>query len=167
MVLVLGLGSNLGDREENIARAIAAIGARPGVIVRAVSGLYETPPAGGPPQGDYLNGAALVETALAPREMLAACLEVERSLGRIRPDPVRWGPRTIDVDLLWIEGEAVDEADLVVPHPRLRERTFALRPLLDVAPEAVDPRSGEAYARLPAARAAIAKIGDRAGDRRG
>ncbi len=167
MVLVLGLGSNLGDREENIARAIAAIGARPGVFVRAVSGLYETPPAGGPPQGDYLNGAALVETALAPREMLAACLEVERSLGRIRPDPVRWGPRTIDVDLLWIEGEAVDEADLVVPHPRLRERTFALRPLLDVAPEAVDPRSGEAYARLPAAGAAIAKIGDRTGGRRG
>lgn len=160
MRLVLGLGSNLGDREENIARAIAAIGAHPGVFVRAASPLYETPPAGGPPQGDYLNGAALVETELGAREMLAVCLNVERGLGRIRPDAVRWGPRTIDVDLLWIEGETVDEADLSVPHPRLGERPFAVQPLVDVAPDAVDPRSGVRYASLPAAKAAIVKRGD-------
>lgn len=159
MRLVLGLGSNLGDREQNIAQAIAAIGARPGFEVRATSPLYETPPAGGPPQGDYLNGAALVETRLAPREVLAACLEVERSLGRIRPDAVRWGPRAIDIDLLWIEGEIVDEPDLVVPHPRLAERPFAVQPLVDVAPDAVDPRSGKAFASLPAAHAEIAKAG--------
>jgi 2-amino-4-hydroxy-6-hydroxymethyldihydropteridine diphosphokinase len=158
--MVLGLGSNLGDRARNIASAIEALAAHPEIGVRAASSLYETPPAGGPPQGDYLNGAVLIETALAPRAVLSVCLAVERSLGRVRPDPVRWGPRTIDVDLLWIEGETVDEPDLSVPHPRLPDRPFAVRPLLDVAPDARDPRSGALYAALPAARAAIRKCGD-------
>lgn len=161
MKTVLGLGSNLGDREANLDRAIAALSAAPGIRVRATSWVYETPPAGGPPQGPYLNGAVLVETDLSPRALLDVCLGVERSLGRIRPDAVRWGPRTIDVDVLWIEGEALDEADLVVPHPRLAERPFAVRPLVDVARDARDPRSGALYADLPAARAAIEKHGDR------
>lgn len=158
--MVLGLGSNLGDRAGNIAAAIEALAADPRLGVGAASPLYETPPAGGPPQGDYLNGAVLLAATCSAREVLERCLEVERSLGRIRPDPVRWGPRTIDVDLLWIEGETASEADLEVPHPRLAERPFALRPLLDLAPDAVDPRTGGRYDGLPAARAALRKYGD-------
>jgi 2-amino-4-hydroxy-6-hydroxymethyldihydropteridine diphosphokinase len=158
--MVLGLGSNLGDRSATIARAAGALAAAEGIRLAAASPLYETPPAGGPPQGDYLNGAVLVESALSPREVLDLALQVERSLGRIRPDPERWGPRTIDVDLLWIEGLGVDEPGLVVPHPRLAERPFALRPLLDVAPDASDPRSGRRYAELPAAAAPIRRYDD-------
>jgi len=154
---VLGLGSNLGDRERNIAAAIHCLARCSGVSFVASAAVYETPPAGGPPQGDYLNSAVLVETSLSPRELLSCALEVERSLGRIRPDPVRWGPRTIDIDLLWIEGFALDEPGLVVPHPRLSERPFALRPLLDLVPGAVDPRSGAPYAALAAASLAIAR----------
>jgi 2-amino-4-hydroxy-6-hydroxymethyldihydropteridine diphosphokinase len=158
--MVLGLGSNLGDRARNIASAIEALAAWPELGVGAASALYETPPAGGPPQGDYLNGAVLLSSACSAREVLERCLAVERSLGRIRPDPVRWGPRTIDVDLLWIEGRCEGEEDLVVPHPRLAERPFAVQPLLDVAPDAVDPRSGQRYEALAAARAPLRKYGD-------
>jgi 2-amino-4-hydroxy-6-hydroxymethyldihydropteridine diphosphokinase len=158
--VILGLGSNLGDREANIAGALRALASCSGVKLVAAAPLYESPPAGGPPQGDYLNGAALVETSLAPGELLAAALEIERSLGRVRPDPVRWGPRTIDIDLLWIEGLAVRDEGLVVPHPRLGERAFALRPLLDLVPDAADPRSGEPYAALPAATAPIRRYAD-------
>jgi 2-amino-4-hydroxy-6-hydroxymethyldihydropteridine diphosphokinase len=153
--VVLGLGSNLGDRAASIGRAVSALAAAEGVRLLATAPLYETPPCGGPPQGDYLNGAVLLEASLSPRAVLALALEVERRLGRIRPDPVRWGPRTIDIDVLWIEGTTVDEPGLVVPHPRLAERPFALRPLLDVAPDASDPRSGRRYADLPAAAAPI------------
>jgi len=156
---VIGLGSNLGDREANIAAAIAALRA-PDVHVLRSSPLYETPPAGGPPQGDYLNGAVLIVTSIAAQELLERCLAVERSLGRVRPDPERWGPRTIDLDVLWIEGEAIDEPDLVVPHPRLAERVFALRPLLDVASDASDFRTGLVFRTLPLASAPIRKVSD-------
>jgi 2-amino-4-hydroxy-6-hydroxymethyldihydropteridine diphosphokinase len=158
--MVLGLGSNLGDRAGNIARAVNALAAAEGVRLLGTAPLYETPPFGGPAQGDYLNSAALVETALAPREVLALALDVERSLGRLRPDPVRWGPRTIDIDLLWIEGTTVDEPGLVVPHPGLTERPFAVRPLVDVAPDAADPRTGMRYAELPAATGPIHRFAD-------
>jgi 2-amino-4-hydroxy-6-hydroxymethyldihydropteridine diphosphokinase len=156
--VVLGLGSNLGDRAATLDAAIAALRADRALFVRGRSPLYETPPAGGPPQGDYLNAALVVVTALAPREILERTLAVERALGRVRPDPVRWGPRTIDIDLLWIEGEAVDEPGLQVPHPRLRERPFAVRPLVDVADDARDPATGERYADLPAASAPIRRV---------
>ncbi len=155
--VVIGLGSNLGDRAGNLALAVTRLGAEPGVTVLARSPIYVTPPAGGPPQGDYLNGAVLVSTALPGRELLGRTLAIEHGLGRVRPDPVRWGPRTIDLDILWIEGEVLDEPGLTVPHPRLGERAFALRPLLDVAPDAVDPRTGERYAELPAARALLVR----------
>ncbi|XXX75295.1 2-amino-4-hydroxy-6-hydroxymethyldihydropteridine diphosphokinase [Sorangium sp. So ce134] len=155
---VIGLGSNLGDRLANIRAAIDALAADPDLDVIGESPRYESPPAGGPAQSDYVNAAALVVTALPARRILERTLAVERSLGRVRPDPVRWGPRTIDLDLLWIEGEAVAEPDLVVPHPRLCERTFALRPLLDVAPDARDPRTAVAYASLPDASAPIRRL---------
>ncbi|UQA61255.1 2-amino-4-hydroxy-6-hydroxymethyldihydropteridine diphosphokinase [Polyangium aurulentum] len=157
--VVLGLGSNLGDRAGNLALAVTHLGAERGIVVLARSPIYVTPPAGGPPQGDYLNAAALLSTALPAREILTRTLAIEHALGRVRPDPVRWGPRTIDLDLLWIEGEVIDEPGLTVPHPRLGERAFALRPLLDVAPDAVDPRTGERFADLPAARAPLVRAG--------
>lgn len=151
--MVIGLGGNLGDRRATLSRAVDALAADPALRVVARAPLYETAPVGGPPQGDYLNGAVLVETALSAREVLARLLAVEQSLGRVRRE--RNGPRTVDLDLLWIDGEAVDEPGLVVPHPRLAERPFALRPLLDVAPDARDPRTGVAYASLPAASAPL------------
>ncbi|WP_438016106.1 2-amino-4-hydroxy-6-hydroxymethyldihydropteridine diphosphokinase [Sorangium sp. So ce315] len=156
--VVIGLGSSVGDRLATIRAAIAALDADPDLEVVGESPRYESPPAGGPPQGDYVNAAVLVATSLPAREILERTLAVERSLGRIRPDPVRWGPRTIDLDLLWIEGEAVAAPDLEVPHPRLCERVFALRPLLDVAPDARDPRTALAYASLTEASAPIRRI---------
>jgi 2-amino-4-hydroxy-6-hydroxymethyldihydropteridine diphosphokinase len=155
--IVIGLGSNLGDREANIEAAIAALRA-PDLHVLRRAALYETPPAGGPPQGDYLNSAVLIVTSIPAHDLLDRCLAVERSLGRVRPDAERWGPRTIDLDLLWIEGEAIVEPDLEVPHPRLQERVFALRPLLDLAPDATDFRTGLAFATLPAASTAIQRF---------
>lgn len=156
--VVIGVGSNLGDRLATIRSAIEGIGAHPDLEVLRASPRYESPPAGGPPQGDYVNAAVLVATSLPARRILEHTLAVERSLGRIRPDAVRWGPRTIDLDVLWIEGVLVAEPDLEVPHPRLHQRVFALRPLLDVAPDARDPRTGVAYASLPEAAAPIRRL---------
>jgi 2-amino-4-hydroxy-6-hydroxymethyldihydropteridine diphosphokinase len=153
--VVLGLGSNVGDRATTIQRAIARLEASTDMTLLARSGLYESPPAGGPEQPDYLNAAVLVETALAPRDLLLQSLAIERELGRIRPDPQRWGPRTIDLDILWIDGEVVREPGLSVPHPRLRDRPFAVRPLLDVVPDAMDPQSGERIASWAAAQAPL------------
>ncbi|KYF73629.1 2-amino-4-hydroxy-6-hydroxymethyldihydropteridine diphosphokinase [Sorangium cellulosum] len=156
--VVIGLGSSVGDRLATIRAAVTALDADPDIEVVSESPRYESPPAGGPPQGDYVNAAVLVATSLPAREILERTLAVERSLGRRRPDPVRWGPRTIDLDLLWIEGETVAEPDLKVPHPRLCERVFALRPLLDVAPDARDPRTALAYASLAEASASIRRL---------
>ena len=153
--MVVAFGSNLGDRRATIDAAIAAIAADPDHHLVARSPLYESPPAGGPAQGDYLNGAVLIVTALPARTILDRTLAIEARLGRTRPDAVRWGPRTIDLDVLWIEGETCAEPGLEIPHPRLFERPFALRPLLDVAPDARDPRTGEPLAALPAAHAPL------------
>jgi 2-amino-4-hydroxy-6-hydroxymethyldihydropteridine diphosphokinase len=113
--------------------------------VVALSSVYETAPVG-PPQPHYLNAAARLLTRHSPLEVLRAVLEIERTAGRERRE--RWGPRTLDLDLLWIRGRQVDEAGLSVPHPRLCQRAFALLPLLDVAPDAADPLTGQPYARL-------------------
>ncbi|MEZ4437603.1 MAG: 2-amino-4-hydroxy-6-hydroxymethyldihydropteridine diphosphokinase [Polyangiaceae bacterium] len=157
-LLVLGIGANLSDRLKNLREARARLAALP-LSVTAVSQVYETPPAGGPPQPDYLNAALAVTTTLSPEALLAGCLEIERALGRRRPDPIRWGPRTIDIDLLWWEGGPFRSAHLTLPHPRLRERAFALRPLLDVAPEAADPSDGRPYRELLAGLAPIRCLG--------
>lgn len=117
------------------------------------SPIYETAPVGGPPQGDFLNAAVLIASSLEARDIMSRLLEIEKQLGRVRGEPN--APRTIDLDLLWIEGEVVDEPDLAVPHPRLVERAFALRPLLDVAPDACHPVSRQDYAALPAASEAL------------
>jgi 2-amino-4-hydroxy-6-hydroxymethyldihydropteridine diphosphokinase len=117
--------------------------ARATVIERA-SRVYETKPVGGPAQEDFLNAALLVTTAVEPLALLDELQAIEIDLGRVRD--VRWGPRTIDLDVLWIDGLAVDHPRLVVPHPRLVLRSFALAPLLDVVPDAIDPLTKERYA---------------------
>ncbi len=145
--VVIGLGSNLGDRLAHLEAAVLRLRADRALFILARSSVYETAPVG-PPQGDFLNAAILLATSLEPRAILDRALAIERALGRVRSGETRWGPRVIDLDLLWIEGEAIAEEGLVVPHPRLAERAFALRPLLDVAPDAVDPRTGLASASL-------------------
>jgi 2-amino-4-hydroxy-6-hydroxymethyldihydropteridine diphosphokinase len=139
---VIGLGSNLGDRGAHLRAAID--GLRAVATVLAESRVHETAPVGGPPQGDYLNAAVLLEYEGTPRALLDALLAIEARLGRVRRE--RWGPRVIDLDVLWIEGVVVDEPGLTVPHPRLLDRAFALEPLLEVAPDAIDPRTGRRLA---------------------
>ena len=137
----IGLGANLGDREATLRAAVAALGATGGIEVVAVSAFRETDPVDYLDQPRFLNGAAAVETALAPRELLDALLAVERSLGRTRDGP-RFGPRTIDLDLLLYGEESFDEPGLTVPHPRLHERAFALEPLAELEPGLVVPGQG-------------------------
>jgi 2-amino-4-hydroxy-6-hydroxymethyldihydropteridine diphosphokinase len=139
---VVGLGANLGDRMATLRVAVQELSNVADVEKR--SGVYETAPVGGPPQPSFLNAAALVRYAGTPIDLLDALLAIEARLGRVRAE--RWGPRVIDLDLLWIDGVAVDTPRLVVPHARLRERAFALAPLLEIVPFARDPRSGAAYA---------------------
>ena len=131
----IGLGSNLGDREASIRAAVAAL---PGVV--AVSSLRETDPVGKTDQPRFLNGVAALETELSARELLDVLLSVEHGLGRERRE--RWGPRTIDLDLLVYGDETVDEPGLTVPHPSLHERRFALEPLAELDPELVVPGRG-------------------------
>jgi len=152
---VLGLGANLGDRLQNLRAAADAFD-----LVIARSGVYETPPAGGPPQPDYLNAAISLRTTLGPRALLDRALAVERQLGRRRPDPIRWGPRTIDIDVLWWQQGSHHDERLDIPHPRLTDRAFALVPLLELAPDACDPLSGARYADLATARSSIRRIAD-------
>ncbi len=126
----LGLGSNIGDRVAHLGDAVAEI---PDVV--AVSAVYETVPVGGPTQDDYLNLVVLLHTAIDPRGLLEICRQREAAAQRVRE--VRWGPRTLDVDVLWIDGCEVDEPDLTVPHPRMFDRSFVLVPLADVGADVV------------------------------
>ena len=139
---VVGLGANLGDRIASLRAAVALLGAVS--QIEATSRVYETKPVGGPPQGDFLNAAVCVVWSGAPDDLLDALLAIEAGLGRVRRE--RWGPRIIDLDVLWIEGLAFASERLVVPHPRLLDRAFALVPLLEVVPGARDPRTGAALA---------------------
>jgi 2-amino-4-hydroxy-6-hydroxymethyldihydropteridine diphosphokinase len=139
---VVGLGANLGDRRASLALARGRVAAIPGTRVVASSRLYETAPVG-PPQPDYLNAAILVECTESLEALMDALLAVEAELGRVRAE--RFGPRTIDLDLLWSPGRIVSAPRLELPHPRLHERAFALVPLLEVAPGARDPRTGAPY----------------------
>ncbi|MEP6893515.1 MAG: 2-amino-4-hydroxy-6-hydroxymethyldihydropteridine diphosphokinase [Gaiellaceae bacterium] len=146
----VGLGANLGDRESTIRRALVLLGDRPGVEILLVSTLRETEPVGFVDQPSFLNGVAMVETTLTPESLLAELLEVELELGRERSGP-RYGPRTIDLDLLLQGDLSVQVPGLRVPHPRLHERAFALEPLVELDPNIRIPGRGtvsEALARL-------------------
>jgi len=138
----VGVGANLGDREGTIRAALAALDARSDVAVVAVLTLRETAPVGYLDQPRFLNGAAAIETELAARELLDVLLEVERELGRVRGEGPRYGPRPIDLDLLLHGDVVVDQPGLVVPHPRLHERLFALEPLAELEPALVVPGRG-------------------------
>jgi 2-amino-4-hydroxy-6-hydroxymethyldihydropteridine diphosphokinase len=124
----LALGGNLGERLENLRRAVALLEERGARFLRS-SRVYETEPVG-PPQPDYLNAVIEVGTDLSPRGLLIACLSVEQALGRVRGE--RWGPRVVDVDILTFGDREVDEPDLQVPHPRMHERAFVMIPLLEL-----------------------------------
>jgi 2-amino-4-hydroxy-6-hydroxymethyldihydropteridine diphosphokinase len=144
----VGLGSNLGDPQEQIRRALELMAAEEGVEVVAVSALRETDPVGYEDQPRFLNGAAELRTSLLARELLGRLLAIERRLGRVRGEGPRFGPRTIDLDLLLHGDEVVAEPGLVVPHPRLHERRFALEPLAELDPALEIPGRGPVQALL-------------------
>jgi len=129
----LGMGSNVGQRQRYLADAIESL-----LGVVAVSPVYETDPVGGPPQDPYLNVVVELESALSPRQLLGVAHRLESAAGRVRAE--RWGPRTLDVDVLLVGDLRIAEPDLVVPHPRMWERRFVLAPLADLAPELVPER---------------------------
>jgi len=137
----VGLGANLGDRTATLARALELLAEQPEIEIVAVSSFRETDPVGYLDQPRFLNAAAALQTSLPPQALLRALLNVERDLGRTREGP-RFGPRTVDLDLLLIDDIIVDEPGLSLPHPRLHERIFALEPLVELDPSIVVPGRG-------------------------
>jgi 2-amino-4-hydroxy-6-hydroxymethyldihydropteridine diphosphokinase len=148
-LVYIGLGANLGDREQTIRKALDRLDANPAVEILRVSSLRETEPVGYADQPRFLNGVAALETTLGPRELLDLMLAVERDLGRTREGP-RFGPRPIDLDLLLHGQEVVDEPRLRVPHPRMAERAFVLEPLVELDPALQVPGRGPVQALLAA-----------------
>jgi 2-amino-4-hydroxy-6-hydroxymethyldihydropteridine diphosphokinase len=132
----LGIGSNLGDRLAYLQLAVDELAARAGIAVVAVSRVYETAPVGGPPQDAYLNAVVAIDTDLGPFEVLRECQRIEERAERVRAE--RWGPRTLDVDVLLVGDHRIENPTLTLPHPRMWERGFVLAPLRDVAPDLVD-----------------------------
>jgi 2-amino-4-hydroxy-6-hydroxymethyldihydropteridine diphosphokinase len=128
----IGIGSNLGDRLSYLQLAVDELASADGVSVVDVSPVYETAPVGGPEQPDYLNAVVAVDTTLTAHELLRVAQAVETEAERVRS--VRWGPRTLDVDVLLVGDERIDTPDLVVPHPRMAERAFVVVPLADLDP---------------------------------
>jgi len=145
----IGLGGNVGNRAATLLDALKRIDALPGIRVRRISNFVETEPVGGPPaQARFLNAAAAVETTLEPADLLAALQGVEAALGRDRDREQRWGPRTCDLDILLIDDVVLETEALTVPHPRLAERLFVLRPLAEIASQVVHPGRGVTVAEL-------------------
>lgn len=145
----IGLGSNLGDPARQLAAAFTALAQLPGTRLLARSALYASPPLGPPDQPEYLNAAALLSTESGPRELLDALLHIEQTQGRVR-DGSRWGPRTLDLDLLFHGDARLDEPGLHLPHPQLAARRFVLQPLADIAPAQLIPGLGRVDALLAA-----------------
>jgi 2-amino-4-hydroxy-6-hydroxymethyldihydropteridine diphosphokinase len=137
---VLALGSNLGDRQDILQGGVDAIAGIEGVRLTAVSPVYETVPVGGPPQPDYLNAVVLADITIRSDQLLDRLHEVEAAFDRVRV--VRWGPRTLDIDIVTVAGEQSDDPDLTLPHPRAHERAFVLAPWHDADPDAVLPGYG-------------------------
>ncbi len=141
MKAYLGLGSNLGDRAENLREAVRRLAATPGVTIVAASPVYETDPVG-PPQPVYLNAvvAVALAPAIGPRELYRLAKDIERAMGRTTGE--KWGPRIVDIDILLVGEMVLNEPDFIVPHPSLEERAFVLAPLADIAPDFRHPVSG-------------------------
>jgi 2-amino-4-hydroxy-6-hydroxymethyldihydropteridine diphosphokinase len=148
--IYLGLGTNLGDRTANLQAAIAGLAEK--LVMTAVSSLYQTPPWGVTDQPDFLNLCLAAQTDLTPEELLTFVKNLEVALGRQPAE--RWGPRLIDIDILFYANQLVETETMTIPHPRLAERAFVLRPLADIAPDFVHPVLGETIAAL------AAKVGD-------
>ena len=134
----IGIGSNVGERRTFARQAVQALQKVEGLHVTAASSLYETAPVGGPPQRSYINLVVRIETKLDPRELLEVTQGIEHALGRGASE-IRWGPRVIDLDILLFGEEKISEADLEIPHPRMKQRNFVLVPLLEIAPDVTDP----------------------------
>ena len=129
----IGIGSNIGERQKNLKKAITYIDAHQKITVEKVSSFIDTLPVGGPPQGNYLNGVIKIKTTLSPYDLLVFLQSIEKKLGRKRT--VRFGPRTIDLDIILYGKERIDTPYLKVPHPRMQEREFVLKPLFEIAPQ--------------------------------
>lgn len=140
----IGLGANLGDAAATVRAALDALARHDALVLLKASRLYRTPAWGREDQPDFVNAVAVVATALAPRALLDVLLETEARFGRLRAGGERWGPRTLDLDLLLYGDAVIDEPGLRVPHPHLHERAFALLPLLEIAPDARIPGYGNA-----------------------
>ncbi|MDY6806234.1 MAG: 2-amino-4-hydroxy-6-hydroxymethyldihydropteridine diphosphokinase [Cyanobacteriota bacterium] len=143
--VAIALGSNLGNSQATLELAIDLLDRAPGITVKTRSSWYETAPIG-PSQPDYLNGCAILEVEREPHSLLGILLDIEREFGRVRLQ--RWGPRTLDLDLLLFGSLILETPELQIPHPRMRERAFVLVPLAEIAPEWIEPVSGEAIAQL-------------------
>jgi len=136
-IAYIGIGSNLGDKVKNCQTAVRYLGATPGIEVAEISSLYCTEPVGYEDQDWFINCVVEVNTSLTPREIFLRCKEIERTMGRTHL--VKWGPRVIDLDLLFYNDLVMKESDLEIPHPRLHERGFVLLPLTEVRPDWVHP----------------------------
>lgn len=148
VVAFVGLGGNLGEVAATLRAATSALARLPGTRLLRASRLYRTPAWGLQQQPDFINGVAALETSLAPRELLDALLRIEREFGRERDHGLRWGPRSLDLDLLLHGDAVVEQAGLRLPHPHLHERAFALVPLLEIAADILIPGQGSAQDAL-------------------
>ena len=144
-IVYIGFGTNIGDREDNYDQAIKELNVADGVSVSRASRLHEYPPMG-PPQPDYLNGAIEISTTLRPTELLAELNRIEAALGRERV--IHWGPRTVDLDILFWGDLILNTETLTIPHPGACERLFVLEPLVEIAPDLADPRSGQKVSEI-------------------
>lgn len=150
----LGLGSNLGNRMAFLRGGRDALIRRPGIVLINAACVYETEAIGGPPENPrFFNTVLQIETSLPPQQLLETCLDVENEFGRTRP--VRWAPRTLDIDILFYDDQVLCEEALTIPHPRLHERTFVLAPLRDIAPELKHPLLDQTVRELAANNAAM------------
>lgn len=130
--VVLALGSNMGDSYAHLRQAAKILSEAEGLNILEASSFYVTAPVGYEEQEDFVNAVLVCETELTPKELLGLCQEVEKALNRVRL--IRWGPRTIDVDIIWYNDQTIDEEDLIVPHPRMNERAFVMVPLMEIMP---------------------------------
>lgn len=147
-VVYIGIGSNLGDRHAHIAAAVRGLDEIPETLLGDVATIIETEPVGPIEQGAFLNTAASIKTGLSPLEILECLQAVERTRGRDRGSETRWGPRTLDLDILIFGDRVVQEPGLIIPHKRLHERGFVLRPLAEIAPELKVPGTGRTVRQL-------------------